>query len=117
MPHGGKLTIATHPSEGNVKFVFADTGTGMAKEVMEKLWTPFLTTKSKGMGLGLSICKRFVEAHGGRISVATKAGQGTIFTVTMPTEPQIKEGSEKTEVGTLNLMSIMKAQENHLSQY
>jgi signal transduction histidine kinase len=109
MPDGGKLTIATHLSEGNVKFVFADTGTGMAKEVTEKLWTPFLTTKSKGMGLGLSICKRFIEAHGGTISVATEVGKGTTFTITMPTDLQTKEDGEKTEVKRPNLLSTMKA--------
>lgn len=109
MSDGGKLTIATRLSEGDVEFVFIDTGTGMAKEVMEKLWTPFLTTKSKGMGLGLSICKRLIEAHGGKISVATEVGKGTTFTITMPTEPQIKEGGEKAEVRTPNLLSMTKA--------
>jgi PAS domain S-box-containing protein len=109
MSDGGKLTIATRPSEGDVEFVFIDTGTGMAKEVTEKLWTPFLTTKSKGMGLGLSICKRFIEAHGGKISVATEVGKGTTFTITMPTEPQTKEGGEKAEVRTPNLLSMTNA--------
>ena len=109
MSDGGKLTIATRLSEGDVEFVFIDTGTGMAKEVTEKLWTPFLTTKSKGMGLGLSICKRFIEAHGGKISVATEVGKGTTFTITMPTEPQTKEGGGKAEVRTPNLLSMTKA--------
>jgi two-component system sensor histidine kinase AtoS len=65
---------------------------------MEKLWTPFFTTKSRGMGLGLAICKRIIEAHGGKISVESTVGKGTTFTVTIPIEPKIKEGGEKVWV-------------------
>jgi signal transduction histidine kinase len=82
-----------------VEVIFVDTGIGMAKEVMEKLWTPFFTTKAKGMGLGLSICKRIIEAHGGRISVESTIGKGTTFKVTIPKEPKLKEkGGEKVWV-------------------
>jgi PAS domain S-box-containing protein len=95
MPNGGKLTITSCKSNGDVKFVFADTGTGMTEEVMAKLWTPFFTTKSRGMGLGLSICKRIIEAHGGKISVESEVGKGSTFTVTVPIEPKTKEGGEK----------------------
>jgi PAS domain S-box-containing protein len=95
MPNGGKLTIATRESNGDVEFTFADTGIGMTKEVMEKLWTPFFTTKSKGMGLGLSICKRIIEAHGGKISAESEVGKGCTFTVTVPIEPKTKGGNGK----------------------
>jgi signal transduction histidine kinase len=88
MSDGGKLTIISRKSDENVEFAFADTGTGIPKDVMEKIWTPFFTTKSKGMGLGLPICKRIVEAHGGIISVESKIGEGTVFTVTIPIEPK-----------------------------
>jgi signal transduction histidine kinase/putative methionine-R-sulfoxide reductase with GAF domain len=100
MPDGGKLIITSKESNGNVEMVFADTGTGMTKEVMGKIWTPFFTTKAKGMGLGLAICKRIVEAHGGKISVESIVGEGTTFTVTIPIEPKPKreEGGEKTWV-------------------
>jgi PAS domain S-box-containing protein len=99
MPEGGRLFISSKKSNGNVDFTFADNGVGIAEEVMEKLWTPFFTTKAKGMGLGLAICKRMVEAHGGKISVESIVGKGTTFTVTIPVEPiPSKEGGEKVWV-------------------
>ena len=100
MSEGGKLAISSRKSDGNVEIMFVDTGMGMAKEVMEKLWTPFFTTKAKGMGLGLAICKRIIENHGGKISVESIVGEGTTFTVTIPIEPKPKEerGGEKTWV-------------------
>jgi len=67
--------------ENNLEIAFADIGMGMQKDVLERTWTPFFTAKSRGMGLGLSICKRIVEAHGGNISVKSTVGKGTIFTI------------------------------------
>jgi two-component system sporulation sensor kinase A len=69
MPEGGILTMSGKESKGNIKLTFADTGVGMSKETFEKLFTPLFTTKPKGMGFGLAICKRIIEAHGGKISV------------------------------------------------
>jgi PAS domain S-box-containing protein len=94
MPKGGKLTIKSKKTDGNLEIAFADTGIGMSKDVVEKLWTPLFTTKAKGMGLGLPICKRAVEAHGGNISAESTVGKGTTFTVTIPIQPQL-EGGEK----------------------
>ena len=99
MPRGGKITISSRESGGNVEFIFKDTGTGIAKEIVEKIWTPFFTTKAKGMGLGLAICKRVIEAHGGRIFVESIVGEGTTFTIILPVEPKTKEeGGEKVWV-------------------
>jgi signal transduction histidine kinase len=94
MPEGGELTITSDELSGSLEIAFADTGVGMSKEIMEKLWTPLFTTKAKGMGLDLSTCKRIVEAHGGNISVESAVDEGTIFTVTIPVKPRI-EGGEK----------------------
>jgi signal transduction histidine kinase len=69
---------------GEVKIAFSDSGVGMSKEVLEKLWTPFFTTKAKGMGVGLSICRRIINAHGGRIEVQSVEGKGTCFMVFLP---------------------------------
>jgi len=95
MPKGGTLTIKSFRRGGKVVFTVSDTGVGMTKEVLEKLWTPLFTTKAKGMGFGLAICKRFVEAHGGAITVESAPGKGTTFTVIVPLEPKIEEGGEK----------------------
>jgi len=95
MPKGGKFTIESKATEDRWEIAFIDTGVGMSKEVLEKVWTPFFTTKAKGMGLGLPICKRIVEAHEGRISVKSTVGKGTTFTVSVPIKPIIEEGGEE----------------------
>ncbi|MDH7477476.1 MAG: PAS domain S-box protein [Candidatus Bathyarchaeota archaeon] len=95
MPKGGKITITSKESNGNLEIAFTDTGTGIPKDVLEKIWMPFFTTKSKGMGLGLPICKRLVEAHGGKISIENKVGEGTTVTVTISIKSKIFEGGEK----------------------
>ena len=69
MPEGGTLTIESKRKGNSVIFKFSDTGNGISPDVMDKLWTPLFTTKAKGMGFGLPICKRIIEAHGGSISV------------------------------------------------
>ena len=91
MPDGGILTVKSKKDGDKVAFSFSDTGTGMSKEVMDRLWSPLFTTKAKGMGFGLSICKRIVEAHGGRISVESVAHKGSTFTATLPIEPKTRD--------------------------
>ena len=99
MPNGGVLRIWSRISDKHVKVFFKDTGIGIPKENLDKIWGPLFTTKAKGMGLGLSICKRIVEAHGGSIKVKSKVGAGTTFTVILPLKPKIKEiGGEKVWV-------------------
>jgi two-component system, LuxR family, sensor kinase FixL len=65
-------------------FSVADTGTGIGPEIAEQLFQPFVTSKVNGMGVGLSICRTIIEAHGGRISAGPNAGGGTIFEFTLP---------------------------------
>jgi len=84
MPNGGKLKIESRIVDGMWKLSFSDTGIGMPEEIKEKIGKPLLTTKAKGMGLGLAICKRIVEAHRGSISVESHPGKGTTFTVSIP---------------------------------
>jgi signal transduction histidine kinase len=88
MPNGGKLNIKTETKGDNIVFTFHDTGVGMAPEIIAKLWTPLFTTKAKGMGFGLPICRRIVEAHGGIITVESQADKGSTFTVTLPKDKQ-----------------------------
>ncbi|HUK28441.1 MAG TPA: PAS domain S-box protein [Candidatus Acidoferrales bacterium] len=85
MPNGGTLSFSSIESNGLVKLVVSDTGAGLPKEVLENLWKPLQTTKPKGMGLGLPICKRIVDAHGGEIAVKSKQGEGTTITIRLPT--------------------------------
>jgi PAS domain S-box-containing protein len=94
MPIGGTLTIKSRRINNNVQIAFADTGIGMSKQVLDKLWRPLFTTKAKGMGFGLPICKRIVEAHGGKISVESTVGKGTTFTITVPIQPEVEESEE-----------------------
>jgi len=94
MPKGGKLIIKSKKTNSKLSFAIIDTGTGIPKKILEKLWTPLFTTKAKGIGLGLPICKRMVEAHGGTIFVESTVGKGTTFTVTIPIKPKL-EGGEK----------------------
>jgi two-component system, LuxR family, sensor kinase FixL len=83
-PNRRALEIATRSNADDaVEVSVADTGTGLAPEVTAQLFQPFVTTKSKGMGLGLSICETIVEAHGGRIWVESRPGGDTIFRFTL----------------------------------
>jgi signal transduction histidine kinase len=84
MPNGGQFTVASRKGNGMVGMIFSDNGTGMSEDTLKRLWVPFFTTKAKGMGFGLSICKRIIEAHGGRIEVNSTLGKGTRFIVTIP---------------------------------
>lgn len=94
MPKGGKLTIGSNEKNSSLEMVFTDTGTGIPEDTLEKIWKPLFTTKERGMGLGLSICKRIVEAHRGTISVESTVGKGTTFTVTFPIESKLEGGEE-----------------------
>jgi signal transduction histidine kinase len=87
---GGKLTITVTSEDGSVKTAFSDTGVGIKPEHMEKLFTPFFTTKAdvKGVGLGLSVSYGIVERHGGKIEVQSEFGIGSTFTVILPIRGQ-----------------------------
>jgi len=87
MPNGGELTITTRRSDDDrwAFVAFRDRGVGLSKEVMAHLFEPFYTTKSKGTGVGLAISYGLVEQHGGTIEVESTEGQGSCFTVKLPT--------------------------------
>ena len=81
---GGTVEMKTWREDENIILTVRDDGVGIPEEAVEKIFTPLFTTKIKGIGLGLSFCKRAVEAHGGSISFTSKKGEGTIFTVKLP---------------------------------
>lgn len=85
MPSGGLVMLRFRLKQGRVITEVEDTGTGIAPEIAAKLFEPFTTNgKREGSGLGLSICKRIVEDHGGRIWLETKPGHGTTFVISIP---------------------------------
>jgi len=94
MDNGGRLKVSTKRTKEFVEISFEDTGLGISKENMKKLFIPFFTTKARGMGMGLAICNRLVEAHSGSIKVESKEGKGTTFTVRLPIQQE--NGGEKT---------------------
>jgi two-component system sensor kinase FixL len=80
-----QLIVESHPAEGEMARVqVRDTGTGIAPEVAEQLFQPFLTTKATGLGVGLSICRTIIEAHGGKIWAEPNPEGGTVFNFTLP---------------------------------
>lgn len=81
-----ELTVSVDEDEGGLAMVsIADTGPGIAADVMEQLFQPFVTTKRTGMGVGLSISRTIIEAHGGRIWVEARPGGGALFHFTLRT--------------------------------
>lgn len=86
MPEGGNLQITTLllPESGEVCIQVEDTGPGIATEILETLFDPFVTTKERGTGLGLNICRQIVQTHRGRITARNKPQGGAIFTVWLP---------------------------------
>lgn len=118
MPAGGRLELSTEPFEASPEFFLeneprsgtayvrisvSDTGHGMDTEVLEKLFTPFFTTKDSGNGLGLVSCRRFAESHRGVIRVSSEVGVGSRFDLYLPIEVEEQlhadDGSESDYSG------------------
>ena len=84
MPENGSLNILSDVKESNVEISFIDSGNGVPETIQPKLFSPLVTTKAKGMGMSLAICKRIVDAHGGKISFEAVKDQGSKFTFSFP---------------------------------
>jgi PAS domain S-box-containing protein len=84
MPEGGHIRIESHERGDKLEISLTDTGKGIPEDVLKQIWKPLFTTKAKGMGFGLSICKRLVECQGGSIDVKSAEGKGTTFTISLP---------------------------------
>ncbi|RLA89598.1 MAG: hypothetical protein DRG58_04665 [Deltaproteobacteria bacterium] len=84
MPQGGQLTVATRVVEPYLEIDVTDTGEGIAPEALDHIFNPYYTTKAKGSGLGLSICRNIIKAHQGDLLVKSTLGQGTTFTILLP---------------------------------
>jgi signal transduction histidine kinase len=84
MPAGGDLTVNTKASDSGVSIVIEDTGLGVSKENLPKLFDPFFSTKSTGLGLGLAMTKRVIEEHGGKVDFQSIEGKGSTVTISLP---------------------------------
>ena len=88
-----ELLITTGMNEsGDVLVAVRDSGPGLAATALEHLFEAFHTTKPNGLGLGLSICRSIIEAHGGHLSASANSPRGTVFEFTLPVRPDIAAG-------------------------
>jgi len=84
MPDGGTLTVRTEQHGQRIIVAIKDTGEGIPKEVIDKLFVPFFTTRKTGSGLGLAVTRRIIENHGGTIAVSSTPVEGTTFEIAIP---------------------------------
>ena len=84
MSQGGTLRIETRSLKDRVEVIISDSGSGIPSEQMEKVFNYYYTTKEKGVGLGLPIAHRIIEAHGGQLGIESQVGSGTKVTVILP---------------------------------
>jgi signal transduction histidine kinase len=85
MPNGGTLRLTCAPaSKSRVEIKFADTGVGIPKENLEKIFDLYFTTKQHGTGIGLSMVYRIVQLHDGEVEVQSTPGRGTTFRILLP---------------------------------
>jgi len=99
MPDGGTLSVITGCDPENVRIEITDTGVGIQKEHLKKIFDSFFTTKDsvKDVGLGLSVCYGFIKDHGGGIQVKSKVNEGTTFSIAFPVYKESTEDSETVE--------------------
>ena len=89
MAKGGELTVRTWSSGDRVRIDVSDTGTGIAPDVLPRIWEVYFSTKEHGTGLGLPTVRRIVAEHGGEVKVESRARGGTTFSVFLPVPPTI----------------------------
>ncbi len=84
MPEGGKLTMQAREKDEFLEIEIADTGCGIPEEAVDKIFDPLFTTRAKGIGLGLAVCKAIIDRHQGSIDVKSQVEKGTTFTIRLP---------------------------------
>jgi len=111
----GDVQITTRLSGEEIVVTIADTGCGIAKQYLNRIFDPFYTTKpvGEGTGLGLSICFGIVERHGGTISVESTLGKGTVFTVKLPVHIETIPVAEVTDIERFEVVETMKESFTH----
>jgi signal transduction histidine kinase len=82
-----EITLATRMiGDGMIEVTVADVGPGISEDIARRLFEPFVSSKHDGMGLGLSICRSIIEAHGGQLTAESKGSGGTSFRFTVPSD-------------------------------
>jgi signal transduction histidine kinase len=89
MPSGGSLRVSTGRDGSTAWIDVADSGMGIASDQLESIFNPFFTTKPRGVGLGLAMVSRYIDNHGGKITVASQPGEGAAFRIHLPLEPKL----------------------------
>ncbi len=92
MPEGGELRVTTSQIDSFISVALKDTGVGISKENIDKLFTPLFSTKTKGLGLGLAACQNIISAHKGKIEFESKEGQGTTFIIKLSIVQKVDTG-------------------------
>jgi two-component system, NtrC family, sensor histidine kinase HydH len=96
-PPGGAVTVKTREAEGTAEIAVIDRGAGIDPKHLDNIFNPFFTTKPAGVGLGLAIVSKIVDEHGGKITVESELGKGSVFRVLLPIEgPQPSEPAESS---------------------
>lgn len=109
MPRGGTVTLRTFPEPpllpwAGVRVEIADTGAGIPAEYLHRVFGPFFTTKEGGTGLGLSVSRQIVAAHGGELGVESQEGRGSRFTIRLPMVPSASPPG--TEAGRYDSLAL-----------
>ncbi len=95
---GAPISVVTSsPRAGLVKLVVTDQGAGMPADVLSQLDEGYVSTREDGLGLGLQVCRKVVEAHGGKLTIESVSGEGTTVAVELPTEPGLSHHSIASE--------------------
>jgi signal transduction histidine kinase len=84
-PAGGAVTVKTRGFNDTAEIAVIDRGPGIDPKIRESIFNPFFTTKPQGVGLGLAIVSKIIDEHGGRMSVESEPGKGSVFRVYLPT--------------------------------
>jgi signal transduction histidine kinase len=97
-PSGGSITVAAERRGGNIAFSVTDTGKGIPRDYLPRIFEPFVQVPGAAAGragLGLTISRRIVEAHGGQLTVQSEVGRGSTFTFTIPIAVPAVEGAAR----------------------
>jgi signal transduction histidine kinase len=116
MPSGGELTLSVREHENSAEVAVRDTGNGIDEGMMEKLFTPFVTTKPGGVGLGLGICRRIAESHQGTLVASNNSDRGANFVLTLPLIAK-SPSADKSQMDRLDSPFVVPPDRSPLSEY